>query len=489
MSNRIGIVVALLLLAGAGGLFYLLNRPTVSTVAQPVSAGRPNIVLIVVDTLRADRIDALRADEAVMPQLSAWAKGSWTFTQGHTSASWTKPAVTSILTGMYPETHQVQFGVRRRFLDEQRMQLEILPERLESMAEWLAKAGYRSFGVQGNHHIQPDYGFNQGFEQYVYQNGIGGALSDTALSFIKDVEEPFFVYIQYMDPHAPYTAPDAYQNAFGPLPELSEPDTTLVDQAQWGATYYIDQFFFKLGLREERDTKHLSESGREYIRHLYDRECRYTDDVVHDFMERIRAKDPNTIFILTSDHGEEFWEHDSVGHSKTVYQELLNVPFIIEFPNTAPLVSHTPVETIDILPTLSEYLGLSPNPFWQGRSLLMARDGLEERPVFGHTRGSFPELGLYLQSVRHDGYKLVKDFNTDQTVFYHLDSPSGEQETVDNPEKEAELLAILDEHRAAMLTHPATDEGPEVITLEDDDMMETIRALEAIGYIGFDEEE
>ncbi len=451
------------------------------------AAPLPNIALIIIDTLRSDRIHGERGGIPIMPDLATFARGAWDFQQAIAQASWTKPSVTSILTGMYTDTHGVNFGVQAELVPGQDRKIQMVPKAVPMMAEYFRDLGYTAIGFQTNQHLQCQYGFGRGFghDCAAYTNlkwAQGHRVTDAAVAALKETEGPFLLYTHYFDPHGSYEPPAPYDGMFPDFPGFNESDETLRDRSGQSANYYLDHVRHALGVQAERETASFSVDGRESIRYLYDGECRFTDVEVNRLIQYIDAHYDNTIIIITADHGEEFWEHGAIGHAKTVYEEVINVPLIVRLPGERPRVVTTPVETIDILPTLAAALGQQSLGTWQGRDLATVPDAGGEAPVYSLTRGSIPEFGLHLESVRQGNEKLIQNIHHCAVVppveLYDLAVDPREQKNLaeKHPERVEALMGVLEAHRtaASALTYP-----PEYDGLDE----ETVDALEAMGYL------
>lgn len=455
-----------------------------STPQSAAAAPLPNVALIVIDTLRADRIHGARKGVPVMPNLSALAQEAWDFRHAVTQATWTKPATTSLLTGLYPESHNVQFGVQQTIVPGQRGDVQVLPASAPYAPEYFARLGYTPLGFQTNQHLQCKHGFGRGFgaDCAAYANmpwANADQVTDAGIAALKTVKTPFFLYAHYFDPHANYAPPQAYSAVFGDLPGFSEADAQLLEPDFYATHYYLDRMRADLGIQAEREYGSFSDAGRESIRHLYDGECRFADTEVQRLIDFLDTRFPNTILVITSDHGEEFWEHGSVGHAKTVYEELTRVPLIIRMPGADARTVTLPVETIDVLPTLAAAIGAPPDPAWQGRDLGSMSAG---RPVFAQTRGSIPEFQLHLESVTDPPLKLILNRHhcggRPPAELYDLVNDPGEQKNLAEtaPDQAARLRTLLEAHaRAAM------DAALPVEIVQIDS--ETAAQLEALGYL------
>jgi arylsulfatase A-like enzyme len=278
-----------------------------------------------------------------------------------------------------------------------------------------------------------------------------------------------------MDPHSPYNPPEPHRSAFGALPALSPTDAEIFKEASTFNSYYMDRMLHDFGQKPQRDFGKLGESGRAHTRALYDGDCNYVDEQMARLFESILKQWPNTIFVVTADHGEELWDHGNVGHGKTLYQELVHVPLVVLAPNAAAREVDTRVESIDLLPTIADLAGLQRNPNWQGRSLV--QEDIPARPVFSETDGSFVEAGLSLEAVIDGDKKLIRDRNDTAQLFDLRTDPSEQKNLIESaPDVKARLQNLLDEHNTACLAHPLAKHPPTRTAL-DPDMLEKLRAL------------
>ena len=446
-------------------------------VATPPTRAHPNVVLIVVDTLRADRLTAKHGDIPVMPKLRRIAQQGWWFKNALAHAPWTKPSVVSILTGLYPKTHGVIGSMKLSLkANEEAPPFEGPPPGLEAAGEYFKRNGYATMAVQTNRLLRAVDGYARGFDQYIEaKDADAEPVNATLYRAAGKLSTPFFLYVHYMDPHSPYNPPEPHRSAFGALPALSLSDAEIFKEASTFNSYYMDRMLHDFGQKPQRDFAMLGESGRAYTRALYDGDCHYVDAQMARLLENILKQWPNTIFVVTADHGEELWDHGDVGHGKTLYQELVHVPLVVLAPNTEAREVDTRVESIDILPTIAALAGLQGNPAWQGRNL--AQEDLSARPVFSETDGSFVEAGLSLQAVIEGDKKLIRDRNgTAQLFDIHAD-PREQHNLIESaPAVKARLLDLLDEHNMACLAHPLAKQSPTRTAL-DPDMVEKLRAL------------
>ena len=443
----------------------------------------PNVVLVVVDTLRADALTDTRSGRPLMPKLRGFAGDSLCFANAISQASWTKPAMVSMFTSLYPEVHNVQFGVRAQLSPAQSPHIDLLPDSLTTMATRFREAGYRTLAVQSNPNLNAESGFAQGFDSYIfvtYPEQRGDVVTDRALEVTRNVQSPFFLYVHYMDPHQPYDPPPPYRDMFVKDGALPEPDRELINTYR---DYCLDKVLNDVGLRSQRLLPELSERGRAFIRSLYDGEVRFTDELLDRLIRSLRERAPSTIVVVTADHGEEFWERGSVGHGKTVYQELVHVPLIVSLPDASRGRTERAVQTIDVLPTLAALLGWRHDEDWQGANLLETSpaDTRQSHPVFSSTRTSLRESNVDLEAVCVWPDKLVRDRNSGEVVLFDLARDPREQSDrlADALETVARLEGVLRDHHEQNQRHPRAAGGKERAPLD----AETVEEMQAIGYL------
>ncbi len=322
---------------------------------------RPNVLLICIDALRADRLGAYGARNGPTPALDSLAGRAVVFKRAYSVASWTKPAVPSLLTGLYPAQHGVMESASRGS--------DLLPERVETLAEQLGQDGYRTAAFVENEHLRKRYGrLDQGFEYYAEEAGNAPSLAHRFLNWLTrtDGSEPFFAYLHFLDPHWPYT-PDDASSQLGLDPELR------FKQDLWALRA---EHWWLLRERVAAGKLSLPDQDVEALRELYDGEVFATDSVIGRLLEWLDADGvfKDTLVIVTSDHGEGFLEHGRLDHGYGLYEELLRVPLIMRFPGDRFAGSEVGglVQIVDVVPTVLDYLGLSAHSAVFGRSLLRA---------------------------------------------------------------------------------------------------------------------
>jgi arylsulfatase A-like enzyme len=416
----------------------------------PALAGRldrlqgANLVLIVVDTLRADWTTPYGFAQETSPELARWAARGILFERARAQSSWTKMSMASLMTSLWPRSH----GIRDA--------RDGLAAGALTLAEVLAAAGYRTYAVQTNGWLHQSFGFHQGFEHYVFPTG-RGARGMPAASLWSHADrvvaeagrlidahptgEPFFLYLHFMDVH-----------------EFGSPNE------------------FKMFGSGDRG---------HYLAAI-----RWVDDA----LERVRvvlddagALD-ETIIVFAADHGETFGENGVVGHARNVLTSVLWVPLIFRLPfEVDPIRVRSQVRNLDIAPTLLELLGVPIPESFEGKSLWpLVLD--EAQGVRGEDRVSFAALGLPLfrdasvQSSVNDGawtYARNVELDPENSEFLY-DRQVDPREDVNliglEPEEASRLRAILREHREAPMQENILNSNVHI----DPEIAERLKAM---GYL------
>jgi arylsulfatase A-like enzyme len=378
---RVFASAALLLLAGALG-WSIVTRP-----APAAWPARPNLVLISLDTTRADALGCYGYERETTPHLDAFAEQALRFERAYAVDCWTLTTHMSMLTGLTPSVH----GVDRD---------KALSPFAATLPQLLSDAGYTTLGVVDDcTWLDPRFGFARGFDVYRRVDAPAAEKVDQALSLLDDAGDgPFFLFAHFFDAHsdwerAPYEAApeDAERLAGWYTGDFTgcTPDGTCGSQ-------------FLMALNQGEVT--LSAEDLRFVRALYDAGLRTLDRQLGRLFDELAARGllENTVIVVTADHGEEFLDHGKVLHTQH-HEECVHIPLLVRTPATNGAVSDALVSQIDLLPTFLDYAGSAPGEV-QGRSLRELIDGraadLERAYVTTDKRGT-------LRSVRARAATLV----------------------------------------------------------------------------------
>lgn len=336
-------------------------------------AGRPRgVILIQADTLRRDHLDAYGHRRPTAPLLASLASGGVLFRNAVSQASWTKVSTPSILTSLYPTSHGV-----REFDDR-------LPASATTVAESFRDAGYATLSLLSVPFTGQYTNLHQGFEELHEASSLanrGGPLAsktarehvDRLLAWLeRHGESPFFVFLHLFDPHSPYE-PYAPYDRLWVDPEVR---TEHVRQRDEATRLITDEFMKARQMPSRIETEKAGFDPDEYIgveTAWYDASIRAMDVELARLVERLRVGglEQETLIVLLSDHGTEFYEHGAMFHGHSLYGELTDVPLIVSWPGriASGRTIEEIVQTIDVVPTLLELAGLAPPAGIQGQSL------------------------------------------------------------------------------------------------------------------------
>ncbi|MDJ0763564.1 MAG: sulfatase [Myxococcota bacterium] len=374
-----------------------------------------NAVVVLIDTLRADKLTAYAKTRVKTPALDKFVKESTVFERCQAPSNWTKPSCASVLTGLFPDSHKARGHASK------------VGGSVKLASEMFRSAGFATGAFIANGYLAEEFGFKRGWTDYV--NFIREKKPTEAehvfkrsLDFIAaNKDKPFYTYIQTIDPHVPYDPPSDDLKIYdamgydGPVQNRSTGNL-------------LEEFKRKKITLNTRDRRRLEA--------LYDGEVTYHDRHFGHFLDGLNKLGvlDDTAIIVCSDHGEEFFEHESVGHGHTLYQELLHVPLIIRSPGVVPAQRRlkNDVGLTDILPTLLAATGVPAPKGLEGKNLLPDCNGAVVDPLGAAFASFYSEAdGRNLSwTVRKGDFKLYMR-GPARTYLYHLASDPREQNDVD----------------------------------------------------------
>ncbi len=362
------LAIALLLAVAALVVGLLVGREPAPPTSRPLPASlqdAPNVILIGVDTLRADRLSCYGYTKETSPHIDALAADGVLYRRMFAQASWTKPSFATILTSLYPSSHTAIYKHSR------------LPQGVTTLAEVLHWAGYSTAGIANNINIAPSFGFDQGFDTYTFLEPsypLGANSASSQLTFYQLLRR---VYFRFSGSHL--RVEHFYQDA-----------ATVTDAAlSWLAEHRDERFFLFLHYMDPHDPymehpysgvgydrasdQHPDPALAPTFSALYDGEIRYLDAHLGELFTWLKEAGlyDDALIVFTSDHGEEFQEHGGWWHGQTLYGEQIEVPLVIKYPGGER--AGTEVEefarSLDIAPTVLDVAGLPIPASWQGRTL------------------------------------------------------------------------------------------------------------------------
>lgn len=452
----------------------------------PAPGPRPHVLLVVLDTLRVDRV-GVYGQRRLTPQLDAFAEHALIYTQAYSTAPWTLPTHASLFTGQYPSQHDVSWGHFG------------LGESPDTLAEIFSRQGYATRALSNNCLLSPDNGYDRGFDSFLELSyhpklmrwrfalrcGLPKALAawaglhadagydqgaaltnwmiDRHVKTISASERPTFTFINYYEPHDPYLPPARFREA------------RLTPEQQAATDAYVQS-------RDDLVTRGcgvhgaVSDEELELLEALYDAEVAYQDERFGELVSMFRdaALWDNTWIIVTADHGELFGEHGRAYHSAGTHPQLLHVPLLVRPPGGVPPTTiHAPVQPVDIFATLvgvagaplpAQATGAHPLPLTAdvtgGRDVCVSQT--YGASLFGLSiaqradmPGDLTRWLTWLTSVYADGYMLELD-GTTPTALYDVNAdPRADHNLI---EERADLVrSLIKRYEAWQVQNPTGD--------------------------------
>ncbi len=420
-----------------------------------------NLIMVSLDTLRADHLGGYGYGPSTSPNLDTWAGDSFLFSNATSLANETI------------RSHKALF-------QSSLASVAANNERAPTLAGILARNGYLNAAFTDGGPLSPRFGFARGFRTFDFRNeGIAESLP-AALAWLdanRDSNQPFYLFLHTYDIHLPYDPPPPYDDLFYPdyQGSIKGSDTIPVMRK-------IRRIFRWADFTGEVK---LSSEDKRKIRSLYDGSIALVDHHLGILFRYLLDNGmlDDTMVVVFSDHGEEFWDHGSVLHSHTLYQELIRVVLMIRIPgmeNHARRIRQR-VSFLDVVPTILACLGIEAPPTLSGESLLPLLRGepWQERPAFAESMA----FGSNLQSVTLNDHKLIRDNNIQgsASMLFNLADDPAEQHDLHAqlPALRQELSALLDDamgEGTQVIPHPLEDLPGDV----DPQIMDRLRAL---GYV------
>jgi arylsulfatase A-like enzyme len=430
-------------------------------------AAPPNLVLVSLDTTRRDHLSVYGYWRKTTPRLERFAEEGVLFSLAYAASSTTGPSHASLFTSLHPISHGVVKNGR------------VLRPVFVTLAERLHDAGWITGGVTGSYVLDARFGFAQGFGSWddefdpafatvrgeVWEEGDRVEVFDRTadettrralawLDRVRTEQRPFFLFVHYFDPHAPWVPPAEFARRFPPADD--------------------------------------PKSGNRGLVARYDAEIAFTDDQLGALLDGLeeRGLAGNTLVAITADHGEGLMQHGQLGHGAQIYEEQVRVPLLLRWPGRLPAgrVVAGAVSLVDLTPTLLALAGVAPAPGapMQGRSLVEVLEGRREvdpeGPIFLFRRHFEPGMhdGISVAgeqyAVRRGRWKLILAPEEKTRQLFDLQRDPGERSdlTAGEPERAAALEREIADWRAR---HGRSETAPSAVSGAD------LERLRALGYV------
>ncbi len=462
------------------GLIILTGCGDASAPADVQPVG-PNVLLISIDTLRADHLGAYGYQRPTSPNLDRIARQGVVFENHISSTSWTLPAHAALFSSLPDSVHGCTDTDR------------VLAEDITTLAERFGAAGYETAGFFAGPYLHPAFGLGQGFEHYEnctsYASALDGApaaqwamdldvmhqshrdITNPSVfkAFTRWIDEPgrgkFFIFVHLWDVHYDFIPPSPYDTMF-------DPDYT--------GSVTGENFFFDRSINPNMPPRDL-----EHLVALYDGEIAWTDEYLGHIIARLETLGvlDDTVIAITSDHGTAFFEHGLKGHRNSLFDELIRVPLVIRYPASIEAGTRISTQTrsIDIGPTLLDLAGLATGDDIHGHSLLtLVRD--KQLDFDNEAVSELFSLGQRVRTLRTRRWKFYDVMNRELRLWTDLIADPGERAlrplaVGHGPDLEARYdQAVAGLVPVAVTAGAGADPLPEALR----------RQLESLGYVGQD---
>ncbi|MCB9553756.1 MAG: sulfatase [Myxococcales bacterium] len=365
------------MLRGKGGAVKLTGGKLDGGVAKKPAIAKPKYVVVwLIDTLRADKLPFYRVPNAngrpkvETPNLAALAKEALVFEPYWVQGNESKASHASLFTSTYPVVHRVY------------TQEANLPDKLTTIAEVFKKAGYKTGGYCSNGYVSDRWNFDQGFAKGDFRNFIREGGANNAKAIVKAAKgfidankgKPFYLYLGTSDPHVTYRAHKEFIGKYDTGGEYTGRYKKALSGEELGK------------IKGQKNPP--GERDRKRIEALYENEIAFNDKHFGEVIAHLKAAGiyDETLIIVTSDHGDEFWEHGSAGHGHSLHQELVNVPMMIRFPGVlGGKRAEFGMDGVDLLPLLADIVG-QPRPD--------DAQGLDVLPLIGAEGAIYPRATI-----------------------------------------------------------------------------------------------
>ena len=401
----------------------------------------PNILLIVLDTVRADRLSSFGYDRPTSPELDAFAERAIRFNNFYSTSVWTIPSHASLFTGLFPVRHQAT--QERRWL----------PSEFVTLAEVLQNTGYTTWAASGNPNVSERINLARGFERFIetWRRESNEEIEDAAevpsghsnnVAFAQflatsERDRPFFAFINYVDAHVPLAPPSPYLERFLRIPER-------LDRA--------------LRLGRLRSHEHFigapyGAEDLELLSDLYDAEIAYLSHVVEELLEMLQedGRYEDTLIVITSDHGEHFGEQELLGHMFGLYNTTVRIPLMIRLPHGARAgdVDTRKGQLVDLFPTLLNAAGVAPSTMETHGSDLLAQDSPRREVILSEYYYPLQELQIFspvefeaarerlrpflrrVRAIQRYGYRFIQGSDGRNELYNILRDPGETQNLLD----------------------------------------------------------
>jgi len=421
-----------------------------------------NVVFIIVDTLSTEDLGAYGNTNSPSPIIDKLAREGVLFKKAYSTSSWTKPSIASLFTGLMPSVHGVTS------IDD------ILKEEEFTLADAFKSKGFKTAAFVSHTLISPQMGYAQGFDVYdtipfkgnVHDVISSAKVTDMANDWLKkNHKDPFFLFLHYFDPHNNYHHHKKFDRT----------------------SNYKGSLKSSADIRELRKLiPTMTKEDQAFLKGLYQEEIAFTDSQIGRFLENIEnfGLSKDTLIVLTADHGEEFLEHGEIGHSRTLYNELIHIPFILKLPSKfKPSIVNDPISSMDIFPTLLSFLKIPIDSAVKAASLALTLTHgmpIKKQDIVSEVDFKSSHIKAYKISVIRDNLKAILDKPSNTFELYDLEKDPQELDNIalKNPELLLTISPLILDYKDKVQTSLPTTKKTRKERTPDE-----VEQLKSLGYL------
>ncbi len=440
----------------------------------------PNVIFIVVDALRADHVSCYGYEKLTTPNIDKLCSDGIMFKKAISQGNRTSISMPSMFTGLYTSD--------QGYLMSRKLEYRYAPlsDKVMTITEILKNAGYATHAVSCQPWVSPDSGFGQGFDNFEIISSLYDNLSDQKTIYRatewlnSNFKKKFFLYINLMGPHTPYSPPPPYDILHSTEPENKSKLLSDLDK-YYRQKKHLEYYKLLMGINKEN----ISEEDLNKLIRLYDGKITFTDLQIGHLIERLKELKiyNNTLIVLTADHGEAFLEHNKLLHGTYLYNEEIHVPLIMTYQDKLPkgIAVDDIVQLVDIFPTVTRIADISTAGIkMRGAPLYPLTGSSYYSAPFAYSEGSFSyKKGSRLTKYMDNKWSLICNNNTWECELYDLENdPKETRNLIENKHDIAldmknRLFALIDNKM-----HPSLDKIKTVRIPE-----KTKKTLKSLGYL------
>lgn len=463
------LILAVILTTVVGGMWVAASPA--GTQPTQASGSRPNLVVITIDTMRGDHLGCYGYFRKTSPNIDALAKDALVFDNCYSPMAQTLPSHTSLFTGVYPREHGM-FANTSQVKGGGMYQPSPI---LKTLATTLSKQGYMTAGFVSAEPVKKESGLGAGFTKWYEPDDKAVPAEWTNRRVFEWIDsdgakQPFFLWVHYFDPHAPYEPFPPYDKAFKTDDDLAK----YMHERQFGEEGKKQASGKSLSFIEMKTTKSADSIN------AYDGEVAYTDEHIGHLFDKLKSKGlwDNTVVVVTGDHGEALGQHDLRGHGN-IWLEQLHVPMVMRIPGQAPRRVATPIVNVDTFSTLAGLVPQLPLADFKKQSTgvdVLAPDNDKQRPLYAQLPGS---RTVMVQAVVQGDWRYIMHPNEGDRLFNLKDDPYETKNVADsNKEMVSKFSKEVKDIANAQNANGKKNEAGKIVKMSS----ERSKALQGLGY-------